>query len=316
MKSKPIRILALLALLFVTQCIACTFDSEPLETMSLANIDITGAISLVIAPAGSDGRVARSKEETPTELFKITEDGYLMEVAFTDAGGEEYTSTYDPVVVYNVNDNYVIVGFGFNQYNIYEGYLVRKSDGAVFLLTSINSEGYQEGGFLYKQQDGYANHEVVSTDAMGNIYFVSWSSAIGDRVHQIFKLDIADPEYITSTTLTPTTEYVRNFVVDSTGNVAYWAEESATRVYLNRIKKANGGLYNLPRVIGIKWTGFDGNIYYTGYDESQHNKIFKIVIDVSGQVSITESAASSVSLPMDPYSYQTFPPDLTSICRE
>ena len=292
MRFKPNQMLSLLSLLFVTQC---DLWNDIFPPNPLANIDITGAVGLVIAPVGSAGKMARSNGDGPTGLFKITEDGYLLEVTYTNEAGGEYTAENYPVAVHNVDDNYVIVGFDASNTGeartVWEGYLVRKSDGAVFRLCSVNPELFgREGSFPEAATVVYKNREVVSTDEAGNIYFISKSDIFGDAFVQVCKLDVTDPEAITSTTLTPTTETVDMFVVDSKGNVAYWGGETLTEARVNRLKKTNGGLYNLS-VSSLAWRGMDGNIHYWVSDYSDpaaHSKIDYLSVSESGEVTVSE----------------------------
>ena len=96
-------------------------------------IDITGAESLMII-SDSDGRSA--SDENP--LYKITEDGDVVEAEITDEEGGEYESEYWPNGIFNIDDDYVIITFGDDYFTFDErgmadyAYLTRKSDGAVF----------------------------------------------------------------------------------------------------------------------------------------------------------------------------------------
>ena len=229
-------------------------DSSPMAFM-----DIADAACLLIAPSGSAAASAMAVGDGETKLFKITDEGVLLEVTYTDDEGNDITNIQAPSAIYNVNATYVIVCFG--NWTEAEGYLVRKTDGAVFTLSDVGSP---EGGSFY------GNPTVVQTDDDGNIYYTKIANSGAVRI--VMKLDVGNPEEITGTVYTPDTDSADTFFVDANGNVAYGP----------RIKLASGGLYNLPEG-ALYWLGLDGDFRY-----ATSNGVFAVHIDDSYAVTTTE----------------------------
>ena len=99
--------------------LSCLESCNP-ATKAITAMSITDATDLFIAPYSG------TKGAGNNTLFKITSAGSVQEVAYTDANGDQTTFAYPPSAVFNVNSTYVVVCFSPS------GYLVRKSDGAVF----------------------------------------------------------------------------------------------------------------------------------------------------------------------------------------
>jgi hypothetical protein len=227
--KKFIGILLLVCVLFV----ACNNNTEPdnddtIIQPKLAIIDIADAINLFIAPG--------------SKLFKITDDENIQQVSYFDENGKTMTPIQKPSSVYNVNDDYVIIVFGNNN-----GYLTRKSDGAVFTLPSdcIPAKKLQEG-------NNFKNAQKIQTDNYGNIYYQAGNSS---GLPGIVKLNIANPKNIVKTNCLPSGEGTTAFAVSPEGHIIY--QSSVPSVY--RIKKSNGDFYNIENVLS-------GHQFYIGLD--------------------------------------------------
>ena len=70
------------------------------KTNDLQYIDITNAKSLYIS--SSTGRTS-SRGESKNKLFKITEDGAVLEIYFLDSDNNSYTVTKQPISIEGTN---------------------------------------------------------------------------------------------------------------------------------------------------------------------------------------------------------------------
>jgi hypothetical protein len=255
-----------------------------LPPVNIAKMNITDAVNLFIAPAAS----APSSSVTPPftsaraavgndqdKLFKVTEDGYVLEVSYLDENGNYITNFNIPQAVYNVDGNYVIVSFGYFQ----TGYLVRKSDGAVFSLDKVGVP------FSDSQSSNHKNAKIVQQDSSGNIYY-------GKDFRTIIKIDVSDPDNITKTDFIQTpdtrTSHIYAYDITPAGHAIY-------KSIKNVIRKSNGGLINLPDSI-FWWIGLDGNIryyegrgYYNDTTSSIWSKITTVTIDSGFQETLSET---------------------------
>ena len=236
--------------------VSCSNDnhSEPPSTPNTENLtflDITNAKNLFIASVNNT-------KSTNNKLFKITNSGYVEEVKYYNEERNEISLMYQPIAIYNVNSEYVIVCFGIDKYSIASGYLVRKSDGAVFSL--------ENAGFPIEPQNYFKNAKIIHTDQEGNIYYLRFTS----NLREIVKLNTKNPASITAEVYSPFTDSIEAFVVDPRGNILYGgflgeigvSPDYTKKVF--RIKMANGAIYNLsiPGGENIFWRGPDGNFYY------------------------------------------------------
>jgi len=268
------------------------------EASLLSIMDIKNASNLFIAKTASSQAMTLNNNSLSNEtqkLFKITDEGYIEEVNYYDGEGTEITIQNQPVLVFNVNSEYVIVVFGYDEINPENGYLVRKSDGAVFSLNTEDS-GFGHTLPLKPPSSFLKNRRGVYTDSFGNVYYIGYSIdfSSGNCIYDVFKLNIQSPELITKEVYNPDTESVHDFTVDDKGNMAYWGYlKSDFTINVNRIKKANGGLYNFTS--NFFWTGIDNKIYY--YKELN---IIQITIDDSYKV--TETTYGTLPAVMSLYS--------------
>jgi len=263
---KKLLVVALLALVLVTGC--GWFQSQP----DIVRLDIVGAAGLVIAPSGTaSAAVARAEGEN--RLFKVTEDGYLLEVTYTDESGDSSVLTMSPSDVYNVDSTYVVVIF-----NQLTGYLVQKTDGAVFSLDEI--------GIPQRTMWGYINQQVVQTDASGNLYYNSDGPAADASTGKIYRIDVTNPAELTAALYSPDSDEVASFQIDRDGNMIYYANWVAGSADY-RIKKSNGGLYPIPPV-EVFWVGPAGIIYYSVWENDTDTKVVQASVDSAFDVSETQ----------------------------
>jgi hypothetical protein len=233
--------------------------------LELARMDIEDANTVFIAP---------KPETSKDELYKITGSGKVEEVAYFDEAEEEMPMEKEPTAVYNAGANYVIVCYSN------DGYLVRKSDGAVFSLKDVGlPSGW--GHFL--------NDNVIKQDMYGNIYYHTTTS--NPYRGFIIKIDTSNPSSLIRTVYSPSSDDVRSWDLTPDGHLVY--EYGGSGNY--RIRKANGGLFNLPDHIvyqGNNWIGLDNRIRYI-----YGNDLVTIIIDqnynVTTQTFVTDCGGGS-----------------------
>jgi hypothetical protein len=246
----------------------------------ISKIDIVGAASLFIAPGTTSiAELGVNSVGTVNKLFMITPEGYVQEVTYLDENGDVIAQNLvEPTAIYNVNSTYVIVCFSFN-----EGYLVRKTDGAVYSLSDAGIPHVQ------LQFGNFQNAERILTDSSGNIYYQYSSTGEASQV-KLAKIDVSDPNNLTKINYLPDTDTPHGFWVTAEGHVVYNYGDGGS----NRIKKSNGGIYNLPSYIWMPfWIGLDGKIKYQNPGDGT-DKIYTVNIDGSYNVSLTDVAGVSI----------------------
>jgi hypothetical protein len=220
----------------------------------LAKIDISNATNLFIAPASNSRSAGRVLSDTTQKMFKITEDGYIQEVSYFDENGNTITDIQTPSDIYNVNNEYVVVCFVDD-----DGYLIKKSDGAVFSLKNI---GIPDSFFQLKYLDTVQytlNSIYYSTHILGNP---------DDEV--INKIDIFNLNHLTATTIKEPSGKIAQFLVNPNGHMVYRVVNSP----ITRIRKSNSGFMNLPNNIDNFWLNSNGAITYFEYtDQNQYNVV-------------------------------------------
>lgn len=242
----------LLVFLFaVVSIYACTSDDDKGDgnqvDKKLSFLDIQDASYLYIeAPKQKSKSVAESK----STLFKITTSGVVKEVTYKDGNGKEYQHVLSPTNIINVSDEYLIVVFDS------EKYLIRKSDGAAYLLPL-----QQEGGFSSIASE-------ITLDSKGNMYFL-----VNHDGHQsVAKVSISDPEKLTYETLTPSHHKPESFLLDKDDNIFYSEQTVAGG------GSSAGDIYVLSKGVTYKtysysfWKGVDGYCYiYVDNIEDNHS---------------------------------------------
>lgn len=230
-------------------------------------IDFSNANSLIIT---------RNPNTGSKTLYKTTTNNNLEEIVYFDQNGDTMISAPKPSILYNINSQYLVVTFEYES----KGYLVRKSDGKVYDMTSI---GTPPPYFIINdgQWNGPRNRPRIQSGGNGHIYFISGYDA------PIVKADISNPNAITGSTHTYTDDNVRNFIVTQNGDVAY---TSWGTVAGNRLKKADGGIYTLPN--SNYWLDLSNhinhapNVYWNSQTNSNVWDVVTLTIDAStGNVS-------------------------------
>ena len=264
---------------------------------SATKLSVVGAKTLLLLPPLTSGASSETVgiAASTNRLLKISADGFITEVTFTDDEGNTTVTDENPVAVYDVDQSYVIVLFGLDDLNISNGYLVRKGDGKIF---SLEGAGFPS---RYPTNTNFKNGKVVQTDQSGDIYYKTRSTgASGFGVFDLLKIDTSNPDQLTSTAYSPTDESIYNFAVNSQGNVVY---NSRLKTDLNseyyRIKKTNGGLQNIP-LSSVYWVGIDQGFYY----QSSGSVTKRAVIDDSGNVSMSDYGTYTLNVPTIATSYK------------
>ena len=255
-------IYTLLITFMITACADVPEEHSSTETLekststNLEYIDISNAESLYIS--SSTGRT-NSRDESKNKLFKITEDGAVLELSFTllDSDNNSYTvtKTKQPISIDNVNTDYVVFSFGADKVNVTECYLVHRSTGKIHLLGSSDSQLTSN----CPVPQGIPTEKMILTDNDNNFYYRYYAPIIGTTHYYLRKVNYTNPDNITSTRLIVNNESIKNFVVDSNGNFVY-----------------NGNF----------WIGLDGNITTNNYITNQDYKFKlsnKLIFVVTGK---------------------------------
>ena len=277
---------------------ASTDNTTTTTTSSLQNIEITDAESLFIVPGSSSTRsVSRSSyaSSTTNTLFKITETGAVEEVEYKDADNNTYTVTSQLISIDNVDENYVVFSFGSDTANPTKCYLTNKSTGSVYLLGDADSQ--LDSKCPLPQLN--SKEKTILSDNNSNFYYHYYGPSTGNSFYYLRQVNYTDPTNIVATQYIIDSESVESFIVDSNGNVAYTAYTTAgfANTEVNRIRKNNGGYYNLP---GTEyWIGLDGNFYVDSSDGGEEVK--KVSIDSDYNVSTTSYDNTSVRISNQDY---------------
>lgn len=248
----------LVLLLAVVSICACTSDDDKGEgdgnqlEKKLSFLDIQDASYLYIdAPEQKIKSVAGAK----STLFKITTEGVVKEVTYKDEEGYEYQNVLSPTNIMNVSDEYLIVVFDR------ENYLIRKSDGAAYLLP------------LQQEEKSFAAIDSkITLDSKGSMYFIVKENYNGQRF--IAKIDISDPKKLTYEKLTPSHHQPVSFLLDKENNLFY-SEQIASGGSSDA-----GEIYVLSKGVTYKtysysfWKGVDGYcyIYVDNFEDNYDSK--------------------------------------------
>lgn len=238
---------------------------------------ITDAESLYLAPK-SKTEEAAARDMEGNVMFKITKEGIVIEVTFTNDKGEtESTEKLKPTALYHANDEYFIVVYDL--YNPQNGnnvsHLVSKKTGAVYSLDNV--------GVPYDVPSMFVNSSPVLSDGKNNIYFKTngYNPDNPDKYEELYRIDVSNPEKVSARPLTgPNDRDIYSFAVDAAGNGIY--------VYGNRgarLAYSGGGFANCDYT--YYWTAPDGKLYYKGdwvYDETTwENRCPIYRLDIEGQ---------------------------------
>ena len=271
------------------------------SSATITKFNIANAKNIYIAKKGSSTQSARSlvalqggsssDEEngdasnviTSTgdeAIYKITDEGNIEEVSCTNENDEEVTPEETPVVIYRVNDDYIIIGYGKSSVKITKSYIVNKSTGAAYDLT--------KAGMPVSPTNDFKNAKLIKTVGT-NAYYLTYKADGSSR--QVVKIDLSGVDSLTSTVMSFEDDNVQNFEVDKDGNIAY---RTAKNSY--RFVKAAGGFGNFSSTPsrGVFWADADGYIRYIK-DNSGTAQIIKITLS-NGTISETETVVSEVDV--------------------
>lgn len=256
MKNKLIYTLLIGLFLLFTGC-----ESNRNESKSISKMNIGDATTLFIAssangmaeisPKGNNDAAVATKR-----LFKITEDGVVEDVVYTDEDGNEITETYIPENMYFIeNSSYFFAEFR-GDFEMKQ-YLVNKHTGAVYDASGVGViDPYSLTESVF-----FANAPLFVTDGYGNIYYSSDDYNSGnDRVH---KIDISNINQIVHEAITPITDNVDRFVSSTNGELfyEYYSDDSKYR-----LRSAGGKL--IPFSLSAD-SDYD-NIAFRGLDGKLH----------------------------------------------
>lgn len=244
-------------------------DVNPLAYYTLLNnsvlkyLDLSNAKSLYISGGSgtsankADGISASVSGPEHKKIFKITDSGYVEEVKYLNGEKKEIAVYNQPVAIYTINKDYIFVGFGYSATSISTGYLVRKSDGAVFDMKNAGVPNMNTN-------NDWKNASFFRTDKKNNIYYRIYDYSNGNSLQKIIRVDLSGVDSLVGETVSPSTDSVYVFDVDKDGNIIYNGySASDTSQGIKRIRKANGGLKNVDSIYNYNyWVGLDGCIYY------------------------------------------------------
>ena len=264
----------LAALVLLTGCDGGYGDYGDVSALS-----ITDAESLYLAPKPKTEEAA-ARDAEGNVMFKITKEGIVIEVTFTnDKGKTESTEKLKPAALYHANDEYFIVVYDL--YNPQNGnnvsHLVSKKTGAVYSLENV--------GVPKDMFDTFVNSSSVLSDGENNIYFITDInySSNSNKYQELYRIDVTNPEKVTAQPLTgPQDNQINGFAVDAAGNVvySYYGNNSGGA----RLAFAGGGFANCNDT--SYWTAPDGKFYYnSSYSISR--------LDIEGQ-KVTETEYGKV----------------------
>ena len=251
------KVLLYFGLLFMTAIItfsSCKKDDDnnnnnnDNNNLVLKFLNITNAKSLVIMNSSGKKDGKGVNDDSENKLFKITDNGIVLEVPCINENGDTVTSNFSPIGICNLSDNYLTVTF-----QNYGTYLVRKTDGAVFTGNNLPKSAPDPGSDradLFIQRDG-----------LGNIYY--WNN------FEVMKLTITDPNNLTISTYSAFGDQVggNSYNVDNAGNLCYGT----------RFRHASGGLENNANC-GYGWTDINNDsIYVWGPQGNGTGSIFRII---------------------------------------
>ncbi|MFC1671032.1 hypothetical protein ACFL20_11630, partial [Spirochaetota bacterium] len=180
--------------------------------------------------------------------------------------GNDVTDSINVTSLFNVDSTYVIIVL-----NWWEGYLVRKTDGAVFSLRNAGAPSE------------YPSNNKIYTDSSGNIYYLRFPLEYQQGLEsEVVKLNVQDPENIKAQTYSPPTDNVKGFIIDDAGNMLYNGYLAYNYDNIRRLKMTNNSIYNSEELTSGGWKGLDGNIYY-----AKDGYIKKMTIDSNFNVTIS-----------------------------
>ena len=237
-------------------------------------LTIVGAKSLFIGTSTNKSL----KDGNGNKLFKVTSEGYVVEVKYLGAKGDTLTNSQFPSNICNLTDNYLTISF-----DNYGTFLIRKSDGAVFQGNYLPKVLDNNGGMTRQDQ-------LLQQDDAGNLYYILSYAQLD---HPVCKLTITDPNNPTTSVYSASGDRVWSFCIDKYGNMAYRGQDASNQ-NTTRFKSINTGFSNMDNSYQDFWTDISNeNIYtikcqWTSYP--QRNMIQKITTNPFGYVQSTDTS--------------------------
>lgn len=216
MKHLTLRIvLSALALFILWSC----SDEDSSTSVKNMKFDFSNAKGVFLAP----GSNTKSTENTSNKIFKITEDGYVLEVQIEDENGKDVTSKQVPIDIRVMSLDYIDILFESGEY------LVRLSDGAAFSFDGATPKNRKP----YPDYDG----EEFSSNGSEIIYIT--------ENDELIALDVVNPNSLSYKLLSASGDKVDSFCADSDGNVIYSSNDGGNNRVL-RYRNASTGFELLP----------------------------------------------------------------------
>lgn len=259
---------------------------------NVSALSIADAESLYLVPK-SKTEEAAARDAEGNVMFKITKEGIVIEVTFTNDKGEtESTEKLKPTALYHANDEYFIVVYDNYVNGQQMSHLVSKTTGTVYSLENV--------GVPYGPRSDFENHPVVLSDGQNNLYYSTSGYGYGNgKGYELYCVNVSNPEKVFAKALTSVndgSQQLSQYMVDVAGNVIYTHLGSNNTGV--RLVFAGGGYKNLN--IGYYssyWTAPDGKLYYGGdsvYDETAGKYGYPIYrLDIEGQ-KVTETEYGNV----------------------
>ncbi len=289
--------------------ISCSKDQDEDSTNDLPSnfkyLDISDAKSLIIASEATNATTKSAHvyqdQENRILLYKLTENGALVEVSYRDENGHLINNEYHlkPLDIKKLNDNYVLLCFHSEIYDPslpeFPKFLVRKSDGAVFIAPT---------GCNYENADNYYSPDDFNIGD-NNFYYINVKAMDGMRLNTLCKLLIDDNGNISQTQISIDKEGLRyyqppgiqvsnpdKFFVDSDQNYIYYLEGGGEY----RIISKSGSISSANN-INPQITGPDGSIY-----SFEDDHVYKLVIDERARITkvLHGSFMERFDFPLDP----------------
>jgi hypothetical protein len=239
-------------------------------------LDIADAKSLVVINEGSQRKSTNEDPHSNGNLYKIKENGEIVQVMFRDQNGQPfdrivyYNDNGDSIVNYpqlivneinELSDDYLLVEGSFSYLDIsdlenphdvfYENLLLRISDGALF---DFNDKINWYRSCRYKNRYLYSDYD-------GNIYYTSKSSD-----YNIQKLSTLEDGGLTRENILPFNQKFKSYCVDGEGNLFYRPGELGSTVEGFNVKVANGGIIQMDNDLYHLETDTIITFIYTDFD--------------------------------------------------
>ncbi|MEW6600572.1 MAG: hypothetical protein AB1499_06340 [Nitrospirota bacterium] len=278
------------------------------NVQSIGRIDITNSKTLALV--SQDSGQTSSKESLNSAasstsrdiLYKVTQDGLLIEVNFYDKQGNKIDSSLlTPRKIIDLTKDYLYVEFAPTDPINWFRFFVRKSDGAVFQAPSPRDHGDSLGITQY-----FYAERTTATISDGNIYYPT--NTCWECGSALNRIDVRDSANLFDTRISPSSDSLDRYgdvpLVDKSGNILYFGNSGGIPVV--RLIKPDGSMSDISGIFpdggdisvpddfpcdsGCTFLGPAGNIYYMNwsYVVNEHGNaedktsIYELNIDNKG----------------------------------